>query len=144
MAKRLGRPPLYETPEEMQAAIDQYFVKCEGEVLRAGDGTPVLTKAGQPVVTGARPPTITGLALWLGFESTQSLKDYKGKKDFSGVITRAKSRVEQYAAERLFDRDGQKGAEFTLRCHFGWKLEKEEQDDQAGVIILGRIEDDRH
>ena len=28
-AARIGRPPKYETPEEMQVAIDDYFEECD-------------------------------------------------------------------------------------------------------------------
>ena len=50
------------------------------------------------------------------------------------TITRAKARVEAYAEERLFDRDGSNGAQFSLRNNFrGWnenqitELDEEEQ-----------------
>ena len=33
---------------------------------------------------------------------------------------RAKAQCEAYAEERLFDRDGTNGAQFSLRCNFGW------------------------
>ena len=39
-------------------------------------------------------------------------------KEFVDTITRAKARVEQYAEERLFDRDGSNGAQFSLRNNF--------------------------
>lgn len=32
--KHGGRPLKYETAEEMQERIDQYFVECEGELFR--------------------------------------------------------------------------------------------------------------
>ena len=32
----------------------------------------------------------------------------------------AKAQCEAYAEERLFDRDGTNGAQFSLRCNFGW------------------------
>jgi hypothetical protein len=33
--------------------------------------------------------------------------------------------VEEYCEQRLFDRDGAKGAQFSLRNNFGW-VEKQE------------------
>ncbi len=39
---------------------------------------------------------------------------------------RAKARVEMYAEERLFDKDGANGAKFSLANNFsGWKEKKE-------------------
>ena len=54
--------------------------------------------------------------------------NYQGKKEFMNTITRAKARVEANAEERLFDRDGTSGAQFSLRNNFkGW-TEKTELD----------------
>ena len=47
------------------------------------------------------------------------------------TITRAKTRIEQYAEERLFDKDGANGAKFSLANNFeGWK---EKQQIEADV-----------
>lgn len=117
----VGRPPTYKTKEEMQEKIEKYFQECEGKVLKNEDGTPVFDKYGNIVIYGAKPPTITGLALALGFTSRQALLNYQAKKEFVDTITRAKARVEQYAEERLFDRDGANGAKFSLANNFkGW------------------------
>ena len=132
-----GRPPKYSTLEELQSAIDDYFVACEGETLQDIDGNPVLYK-GHPVVIGAKPPTVTGLALALGFTSRQALLNYQAKPQFVDTITRAKSRCEAYAEERLYDRNGTNGAQFSLRCNFGWsdssEKDKAEQDLRIAVL----------
>ena len=62
----------------------------------------------------------------MGFASRQALLNYQGKKEFNDAITRAKSVVEKYAEERLFDRDGSNGAQFNLRNNFkGWNIDNE-------------------
>lgn len=128
----IGRPPKFKTPEEMQEKIDAYFEECEGHLLKDEDGRPVMDKFGQPIVMGKRPPTITGLALAIGFASRQSLLEYQGKKAFADTITRAKARVERYAEERLFDRDGSNGAKFSLQNNFrGWREDKQKPQDAA-------------
>ena len=104
--ERCGRPPKYRSREEIEALIEQYFKDCKGRILKDRDGTPILDKAGRPVILDRHPPTVTGLALALGFTNRLSLLSYQGKAEFQTAITRAKSRVEQYAEERLFDRDG--------------------------------------
>ena len=117
----VGRPPKYKNKEQIEEMIEQYFKSCEGEILKDRDGEPVFNKYGQPVIVNQRPPTVTGLALALGFSSRQALLNYQAKKEFNDTITRAKSRIEQYAEERLFDRDGANGAKFSLSNNFkGW------------------------
>lgn len=116
-----GRPPYFNSAEEMQEKIDAYFEECKGEILRDGDDMPILDKKGKPIRIGRRPLTVTGLALALGFNSRTSLLNYEGKEEFVNTITRAKSRVEQYAEERLYDKDGSNGAKFSLANNFkGW------------------------
>ena len=47
------------------------------------------------------------------------------------TITRAKSFVEKYAEERLFDRDGVQGAKFSLINNFkGWSEKPEPAADE--------------
>ena len=133
----MGRKPTFTSAEEMQEKIDAYFASCEPELLRDGDGTPMLNKNGEPVYVGGRPMTIQGLALALGFTSRQSLLNYKAKREFVDTVTRARLRVEQYAAERLFDRDAQRGAQFTLAYGFGYARDAEDgkNRDTQGVKI---------
>lgn len=128
----VGRPPKYKNKEQIEGLIEQYFKSCEGEILKDRDGEPVFNKYGQPVIVNQRPPTVTGLALALGFSSRQALLNYQAKKEFNDTITRAKSRIEQYAEERLFDRDGTNGAKFSLSNNFkGWS---EKQEVEVGSV----------
>jgi hypothetical protein len=129
-----GRPLKYKTAEELQAAIDKYFIDCQGEPYLNLDGTPMLNKYGEVVMKHSEPPTITGLALALGFNSRQSLLNYEEKSEFMDTITRAKARVEKYAESRLFDKDGANGAKFSLANNFkAWK-EKQEVELTGNVI----------
>lgn len=137
MAK-MGRPPKYVTAEQMQAVIDRYFEDCKGEPIIGDDGMPILDKFGQPFIIHQRPPTVTGLALALGFTSRQALLNYQAKKEFVDTVTRAKARIEAYAEERLFDRDGQRGAEFSLRYNFRWV--NDEKKDDGGESACGVAE----
>lgn len=144
MAKKtVGRPPKYESKEQIESLIEQYFKDCEGKALKDAEGNPILNKWGNPVIINQRPPTVTGLALALGFTNRLSLLRYQGKKEFCNTITRAKARVEQYAEERLFDKDGTSGAQFSLRNNFkGWDADKKEEETdtikEAVVIELTR------
>lgn len=138
--KAVGRPPKYKNKEEIEKKIESYFKECEGKTLEDKDGNPVLNKWGRPVVIDRRPPTVTGLALALGFTTRTSLLAYQGKKEFMDTITRAKTRVEAYAEERLFDRDGSNGAQFSLRNNFkGWDADKKEDKQSEPVTIINNI-----
>lgn len=131
-----GRPPMYKNKEEIQEKIDKYFEECEGKVLEDKDGNPILNKYGGVIIIGSKPPTVTGLALTLGFSTRQSLLNYQAQDEFLDTITRAKSRVEQYAEERLFDRDGSSGAQFSLKNNFkGWNADKKEENQQGSEVV---------
>lgn len=119
--KRVGRPPFFNSAEEMQEKIDAYFTECEGKILYDKDGEPIRNKYGKIIRDDRKPYTITGLALALGFTSRQALLNYEGKEEFVDTISRAKARVERYAEERLYDKDGSNGAKFSLANNFkGW------------------------
>jgi len=145
-----GRPPKWDSPEKMQEAIDKYFASCKGEPLII-DGEPYMDNFGEVVMIGAHPPTVTGLALALGFCSREGLLFCEGKAAFADTIKRAKSRVEEYAEGRLFDRDGQRGAEFSLKCNFRWKEPPKEIDavssgSGGGIVMIPAViqrEDDQ-
>ena len=131
----VGKPPKYKSADEMQIKIDEYFDVCNGKPFLDDNGNPAFSDKGIPLyITPPRPPTMCGLALYLGFASRQSLLDYKAKNSqYLDTITRAKSRVEEYAETRLYDRDGSRGAEFNLRTNFGWR-ESKDADSGNGII----------
>lgn len=140
MAEKVGRPPMYESKEEIQEKIDKYFEDCKGTVLTNKDGDILVDKNGLPIVINEKPLTITGLAIALGFNSRQTLLNYQGKEEFMDTITRAKAKVEQYAEERLFDKDGANGAKFSLANNFeGWK-EKQQIDAEVNSKVNINIE----
>jgi hypothetical protein len=97
-----GRPLKYETPEELQIAIEEYF---------------------NQEVIDEKPLTITGLALFLGFESRQSIYDYEKQGKFSYTIKRARLRIEHYAEMMLFTK-APAGAIFALK-NYGWSDRQE-------------------
>lgn len=129
----------YQTAEEMSEAIERYFKDCEGHTLTDKNGNTVYDKHGNPVIV-AHPPTVTGLALALGFKTRQSLLNYQARtKAFNDIITVAKSRCEEYAESRLYDRDGVNGAKFSLMNNFkGWR-EKPAEDNAAALSKLDEV-----
>jgi hypothetical protein len=110
MANLGGRPPMYNTAEELQQKIDDYFnngVRTK-TVLVGKDKEPMEL----PV------PTITGLAYYLGFESRQSFYDYEKKDGFTYTIKRARLFIEvEY--EMQLSVGNTTGAIFALK-NMGW------------------------
>ena len=131
-----GAPRKWKSVKAMQEAIDAYFKKCEGEPLIV-DGSVAVDKYGVPIIINVKPPTVTGLALALGFTGRQALLDYQARPEFADTVTRAKSRCEEYAESRLYDKDGANGAKFSLGCNFGWReaTEMNINADPVKVII---------
>lgn len=121
--------------------INEYYESCMGPMFYKGEL--VKNYDGRIVKTQVKPYTLSGLALYLGI-STETLRKYrKGRLDsildemkaetddhptFSGVILKAKQTIEAYAEGRLYDKDGQRGAQFVLDCCYGWVSHKEQSD----------------
>ena len=130
-----GAPRKWKSVKAMQKAIDAYFESCKGTPLMI-DGDVATDKYGRPIILDEKPPTVTGLALSLGFTGRQALIDYQGRPEFADTVTRAKSRCEEYAESRLYDKDGANGAKFSLGCYFGWRATEEKPPTAAGGIVL--------
>ena len=107
-----GRPPMYETPEQLQEAIDRYF--------KSGikQKTVIVGKAPNNYEVQIPVPTITGLCIFLGFESRQSFYDNEKRDGFSYTIKRARLFIEQEYEEMLAI-GNTTGAIFALK-NFGW------------------------
>ena len=132
-----GRPPYFNSAEEMQVLIDKYFEDCDGKIVLDKDGIPVRNKDGKIIRDDRRPYTITGLALALGFNSRQALLNYQGKEEFHDTVMRAKARVERYAEERLYDNNGANGAKFSLANNFkGWTEKQQIEADVKNTVVI--------
>lgn len=71
-----GRPPAYNTPEDLLMMCDDYFESVTNK-------------------NGKCSPTITGLTFHVGFSSRSSWDDYKAKSnDFAYIVNRVKLFVE--------------------------------------------------
>ncbi len=103
-----GRPAIWTDPEAFELSVDEYF-------------------------TINQFPTWTGLAIHLGFESRQSLQDYKEKEGFSYPIKKALLRIEEIYEKNLFSKNPA-GSIFALK-NFGWK-DKQEFDVNQKITKL--------
>lgn len=108
----MGRPPIFESVEDLEKKIEEYFKNCQPK----SDGFGTLLDLGETA-------SITGLALYLGFESRQSFYDYEKKDDFSYTIKRARLRIECFYERRLTG-TAPTGAIFALK-NLGWSDKQE-------------------
>lgn len=105
--------PFWEDPEAFSKEVERYFEDKENF-----------------------PHTWTGLARHLGFESRQSLEDYKSKEGFSYPIKNALLRIEEMYEKGLFSKNPA-GPIFALK-NFGWRDRQEidQKTEHSGGIDI--------
>lgn len=133
----VGRPPMFENKEDLEAKVEEYFEHIKGEWhWEAGsdeDGKPVDEKVWDRL---PEPCTITGLCLFLGFESRQSFHDYGNKKEFSYTIKRARLRIENEYEKSLHYSKSPVAQIFALK-NLGWSDKQEiEQTNKNGDLKI--------
>ncbi len=114
LAQKVGRPPKYRTPEELEAVFEEYFARQDEQ---------------------SRPYTIAGLILFSGFSSRQSFYDYAGKEEYVDCIKRARLRIEEHLNEKLLAGQGMvAGPIFALKNTFpdDWKDKHEAEITGSG------------
>ena len=137
-----GRPRKYESPEQMQVKIDEYFESCfRDEFITTDKGLIIYDAAGMPrtQIIQFKPFTITGLCLGLDLDMDGLLKYEKEYNEFGGTVKKAKLRIEE---------DNQIGALtnkrnpiftiFSLKNNFGWadKQEIEHSGKDGGPLNI--------
>lgn len=106
-----GRPLKYKTAEELDKAIEQYYVDCQKQM---------------------RPYTMSGLAVALGIDR-RTLLNYSKKDDFFPTIKKARDMVEAFTEEMLLTGKNTAGIIFSLKNNFGWKDKIEQEVKVKGI-----------
>lgn len=104
MGNSVGRPLAFESVEELEEAINQYF---ETEAF-IGEGE-----------DRQYAPTMSGLALALGVDR-KTITNYANKDEFFPTIKRARAKVEIALEQRLYGQSVT-GVIFNLKNNFGWE-----------------------
>jgi len=107
-----GRPPVFNSPEEMEAAVDDYVSRTPPNEI-----------------------TITGLCIALGFVSRQSFYDYEKRDGFSYTVLKARLLVEN-SYERTLRTVAAPGSIFALK-NMGWKDKQE--TELTGELAIKQI-----
>ncbi|MHA1795810.1 MAG: terminase small subunit [Promethearchaeota archaeon] len=115
LVKNVGRPPTFDSPEDMAEKGMEYFKLCEERKEKI---------------------TVTGLVYHLGFCDKKSLRDYKEKKEYSPLIKKMLLLVEN-AYEQQLQRGNAAGSIFALK-NMGWtdKMELLNKNIDMGQIQL--------
>ena len=108
----VGRPLLFQTPDELWSAVLDYIQK-------------------------EKKPTLAGLAYFLGIDR-QTLYNYKERPEFFDIIKKATNYVEHKYEERLIYESNPTGVIFALK-NMGWK-DKQEVEGKT-IIQDERIDD---
>jgi len=120
MADR-GRPLKFKTAEELQEAIDKYFLQEDEWAKKHAKSLPIYTMAG------------LGNAIGL---SRQGILEYSTKEDFSDTIKSAKEKVELMVEKRLLNGESPSGHIFNLKNNFNWKdTTQQQQVDGEGNTV---------
>lgn len=124
-----GRPRIYDKEEELSKVVDDYFVHIQGQKETSVDEKGNMN---EKWIRQSEPATVTGLALFLGFESRQSVYDYEKEGQFSYIIKNARLRVECEYEKRLSTSQSPTGAIFALK-NMGWKDKFEQDVNHSGI-----------
>lgn len=142
-----GRPPIYETPEQMQRIIDLYFAACKiNQLIKITD------QDKEDLISGYSEedkevidyiddfaPTVSGLAYILNM-TTETLRVYGTNNEFSATVKRAKQRIEKFLEGNLYGQ-AVTGTIFNLKNNFGWKDKTE--TEHSGVLGLTDLTDEQ-
>ena len=118
--KKVGRPLLYNSVEELQEKIDKYFMECDKK---------------------KEPYTVTGLGLSLGM-SRQDLINYGNRDEYFDTIKNAKLKVENYLEKRLITDNSTAGIIFNLKNNYNWKDKQEIEAEVTTTNINITLEDE--
>jgi hypothetical protein len=132
----VGRPLKFETIEQLDLAIQNYFADCDPHTTQALVETGRDSKGNilfdtRAVLTEQKPYTMSGLARALGI-SRQALLDYSEREEFLDSIAMAKQRCEEYAESQLYGPYAN-GAKFNLINNYRGK----HQDWAERQVVAG-------
>jgi len=117
-------PMIYNSPEALQEAIDNYFDWVDNENIKRKD-------AGDRL----KPYTLSGLCIYLGL-SKDTWWEYGKRPEMAETVKEAKHKVENYVEEGLLNSAlNTIGAVFNLKNNFGWADKQEVTVNQTDTKL---------
>ena len=131
IVNKVGHPLKYKTPEDLAAAIKEYFTYQDNRLVQGYD-----QKTNQQFAyISPAPYTMSGLALTIGL-SRKQLIEYAARNKYSNIIKDARKAVEQDNERRLLEGKNQVGAIFALKNNFGWVDKTEVDTNTSGSLTV--------
>lgn len=117
----VGRPLAFDSQEELQAKIDEYFAHCDNRIKEVYN-----KELGDHItISNPEPYTMGGLGVFLGVDR-QTILNYEKKDEYFGTIKAARARVEADVERRMNDKETfTPGLIFNAKNNFGWKDKSE-------------------
>ena len=125
-----GRPLKYQTAEELQAAVDNYFAECDNRIIvKQHAHSKGITKVETPT-----PYTIAGLARALGVDR-DTINNYSKRDEYFGIITGARDKIqESNLTLGLLGCHDSKLAALNLASNYGYSTKSEV--NQSGTMTI--------
>ncbi len=101
--KKIGRPRILQSPEQLDALVDEYAQQCRDK---------------------DEPLTLTGLILYIGLSSRSALNNYESRPGFLDSVKRAKLLIENGYEVDLRKTGNPAGSIFALK-NMGWSDRQE-------------------
>ncbi len=129
-----GRPLIYEDPEQLKEAIDEYFAHCDARIQQVYD-----KKSGSVIeIINPEPYTMAGLAYSLGIDR-RTLLDYSNKEAFYSHVKKGRDKVQLDVERRLMEGQAT-GAIFNLKNNFGYVDKTEVDNNISGELKTGIVD----
>lgn len=116
----MGRPLAFETVEELEKKVEDYFSSPDAFIDK-GEGNLEFA------------PTISGLAMFLDVDR-KTIVNYSRKQDYFPTIKKARSRIEQHLEQRLYG-NNVTGVIFNLKNNYGWADKQEPEDNSQSIPV---------
>ena len=133
-----GRPRKFESPEQMQTAIDKYFDRCDSNTKQ------IVNKQGEvEVIDAPIPYTIEGLCVCLEVDRVTLLNYEKteGYEEFFSTVKKAKSKVTERQVEMALSGNSNSTLTiFLLKCNQKYNDQPQQEQNQEITVKIVRPE----
>ena len=135
-----GKPLLFDTPEKLEKALNDYFdsitiTELKYQLVKVGEDEegkpiygqePILNNKGTQVTRTRyyENPSILAMCRHIG-TTRETIREYEMREGYVDTIKKAKARVEEYLENELYRKEQVTGVIFNLKNNFGWKDKQE-------------------
>jgi len=120
-----GRPMKYNTREDLENAIDNYFDECKLNKKT------IITKDGILDVISPKVPTIAGLAYAIGVDR-QTVYNYEKNQEYFDIIKRARDYILAEIESAAINDDVNNGPVIFVMKNYGYS-DKQEIEHSGGI-----------